>query len=79
MLINFQIMAIIAAVFVASSTGIYFKGRWDGSSACDARHEAAQVKQTVKVRKLHAKVKHDAPGDSDKPAAIGWLFEHVRK
>jgi hypothetical protein len=77
MLSNIQIALVIG--LIAAYPTVYFKGRWDGSSACDARHEAAQVKQTVKVRKLHAKVKHDAPGDSDKPAAIEWLRQHVRK
>jgi hypothetical protein len=28
---------------VALSSGAYFYGRWDGSTACDARHEAAAL------------------------------------
>lgn len=78
MAINFHLFLIMAGIFLASSTGIYFKGRADGSDACDARHEAAQAKQTTKVRKIHAKVKRDAPGDADKPAAIEFLRTHVR-
>lgn len=28
---------------IALSSGAYFYGRWDGSAACDARHEAAAL------------------------------------
>ena len=76
MLSRIQIAMIVGLIILPS---IYLKGRWDGASACDTRHEAAQVKQTEKVRKTHAKVKREAPGDADKPAAIEWLSKHTRK
>jgi hypothetical protein len=76
MLSRIQIAAILGLIILPS---IYLKGRYDGSNACDARHDAAQIKQTEKVRRTHAKIKHDAPGDSDKHDAIEWLLTRTRK
>lgn len=79
MLLNLKLGLILFAVALAFSTGTYFKGRYDGSAACDARHSAAQLEVTTKVRKTDAKIKRTAPNDYDKLAAIEWLQQHVRQ
>jgi membrane protein DedA with SNARE-associated domain len=69
----------IALAVLLGFSGSYFAGRLHGSNACDTRHEIAQVKEEKKVRKTHAEVKRNAPGDSDKLAAIEWLLSRTRK
>ncbi len=76
---NLKFMLIAAAACVLFSGGMYVKGRWDGSAACDARHAEAQIEQDKKARKTDAKIKRSAPSDADKPGGIKFLLQHVRQ
>lgn len=75
---SIKVWLIAAAVLAAVSGGIYFKGRWDGSSACDARHAAAVLEVTEKERTSDAKIKREAPDDIDKQRALEFLRDNVR-
>lgn len=69
---------IMAAVAAAVVSGAYLKGRWDGSSACDARHAAAVLEVVEKEKTSDAKIKRDAPDDVDKQHALEFLRDNVR-
>ena len=72
------IIAVMIGVTVLSSTISYFIGRYDGSTACDARHDAAQLKQNVKRGKADAKRDSQIPV-GDRAVQLKWLFDNARK
>lgn len=47
-LLNLKLGIILAAAMVLLLSGTYFYGRWDGSAACDARHEKAAMDDYIK-------------------------------
>jgi hypothetical protein len=73
-----QLWLILAGLFIASNTGLYFKGRWDGAAACDARHAAAQVNQDNKERKTDARRDAEKPVGADRSAKLRWLRQYTR-
>ncbi len=72
---NLRLILILCAAGLAFTGAMYLKGRGDGRE----KYHQQQVKKTNDIKRKHAKVKRDAPGDSDKPAAIEWLRQRTRK
>lgn len=75
--VTLRLAAILLAASLALSTVTYLKGRLDGSSACDDRHDRAIIKVQNNERKSDAKVKRNAPGDVDRAAGIKFLLDHT--
>ncbi|WP_152051841.1 hypothetical protein [Tautonia marina] len=72
---NAKLIAILALLCIAAGGGLYWKGYFSGK----ATYEQQQVKKTNEIKRKHAKVKRDAPGDTDKQPVIEWLRQRTRQ
>jgi outer membrane murein-binding lipoprotein Lpp len=75
---NIKMILAAAAACMLLVTGAYFKGRWDGASACDSRHARAQMQQSEKERKADAKRDREKPVGADRRGKLDWLLQYGR-
>lgn len=74
---SIRIWVIMSAVAIVLSSMTYFKGREDGSSACDARYDVANLKEISKERVSDVKRDRQKPVSADRASKLNWLRQYT--
>jgi hypothetical protein len=77
MLVDLKLGLILILAFIATSSGIYFYGHWEGSASCDARHESEALADYKKRTEDAEKKSKALEGELTKARAYTQKMERL--